>query len=91
MKKSWQAVCIFSVAAIALVVLLIVTAGCGYIRFGEKDNMPVGSLNLSVTEPMSPLVLLPGGDNTVSYYTVTLSPLSLPDCSERGKYSVRCV
>ena len=81
MKKARKEIIVLSVAITGLLVMLFILNGCGWeplTLFPDREGQ-TGSLILEVNEPMSPLVLLPGGDNVVSYYTITVSPTTLPD------------
>ena len=69
---------------VGLVVLMVFTQGCNLLPIDISGNKggssePTGSFVLTVNEPMTPLILLPGGDNVVDYYVITVSPTTLPD------------
>jgi len=78
MRKRDKITVTLSIVGICVLIAIgLLLNGCGlpWSINGKGDGSgPTGNLLLSVSEPISPLVFLPDGDNVVAHYIVTITP-----------------
>jgi len=71
-RKSKIGLLITMVCIVGLIGGLIVLNSCSLFDGADRISGPTGSLVLTVTEPMSPLIVLPDQNNTVAHYLVQI-------------------